>query len=61
MANNVYAKTAKVADAQAPSVATPAGPDSPLALLQAILKNPTALEHVRKYTTDDFMYVSLNY
>lgn len=61
MTYDVYANRAKVTDAQSPSVATPAGPDSPLALLQAVLKNPTDLEHVRKYTSDDFMYVSLNY
>lgn len=61
MTLDVYANTANVADAQAPSVATPAGPGSPLALLQAVLQNPTDLEHVRRLTTDDFMYVSLNY
>lgn len=61
MTRDVYGKTAKSADAQAPSVATPAGPDSPLGLLQAILEKPTDLEHVRRYTTGDFMYVSLNY
>lgn len=61
MKHDVYEKTAKIADAQAPSVATPARPDSPLALLQAVLENPNDLEHVRRYTTDDFMYVSLNY
>lgn len=61
MTRDVYAKRARIADAQPPSVATPAEPGSPLALLQAVLKNPTDLEHVRKYTSDDFMYVSLNY
>lgn len=61
MTHDVYAKTAKISDAPAPSVATPAGGDSPLALLRAVLENPTDLEHVRRYTTDDFMYVSLNY
>lgn len=61
MTRKVYERTAKIADAQAPSVATPARPDSPLALLQAVLENPTDLEHVRSYTTHDFMYVSLNY
>jgi uncharacterized protein len=61
MTRDVYRKTAKVSDAQAPTVATPRGPDSPLALLQAILAKPTDLGHVRKYTTDDFMYVSLNF
>jgi hypothetical protein len=61
MTHDVYANTARVADAQAPTMAAPAGPDSPLALLQAILENPTDLEHVRKYTSNDFMYVSLNY
>ncbi|MBD9481209.1 nuclear transport factor 2 family protein [Pseudoxanthomonas sp. PXM02] len=29
--------------------------------MRTVLENPTDLEHVRKYTTDDFMYVSLNY
>ncbi|HEB3530108.1 TPA: nuclear transport factor 2 family protein [Burkholderia cenocepacia] len=61
MANNVYTKTANVEDAQAPSVVTPTASDSPLALLQAVLRNPTDLKHVRQYTTDDFIYVSLNY
>ena len=59
--NDAYARTARVTDAQAPSTITPAAPDSPLALLQAVLKDPTNLEHVRQYTTDDFIYVSLNY
>jgi uncharacterized protein len=35
--------------------------DSPLAVLLAIIANPKDLAHVRSYTTDDFMYVSLNY
>jgi hypothetical protein len=61
MTHDIYQKTAKIADAQAPSVATPARPDSPLALVQAVLENPADLEHVRRYTTDDFIYVSLNY
>lgn len=61
MTHNVYAKTANVTDAQPPTVATPASRVSPLALLQAILENPGDLEHVRRYTSDDFMYVSLNY
>ena len=61
MTHDVYGKTAKIADAQAPSVAIPAGPDSPLALLQAVLENPGDLEHVLRHTTDDFIYVSLNY
>lgn len=58
---DVYKKTANVKDAQAPSVAKPAGATSPLALLKAVLKNPTDLEYVRQYTADDFIYVSLNY
>lgn len=61
MTDNVYAKTANVKDAQAPSVIIPAATDSPLALLQTVLQNPTDFEHVRKYTNDDFIYVSLNY
>lgn len=61
MTRDVYSKTANISEAPAPSVAIPAGPDSPLALLQAVLEKPTDLEHVRRYTTDDFMYVSLNY
>ena len=35
--------------------------DSPLALLQSILSNPTDLAFVKQYTTEDFTYVSLNY
>lgn len=58
---DVYKKTASVKDAQAPSVAKPAASNSPLALLQAVLQNPTDLEHVRQYTADNFIYVSLNY
>lgn len=57
----MYANKANIADVQPPSVATPASQDSPLALLQALMTNPTDLDHVRKYTTDDFIYVSLNY
>jgi hypothetical protein len=41
--------------------ATPASQDSPLALLQAILSNPTDLAIVKRYTAEDFTYVSLNY
>lgn len=40
---------------------TPASQDSPLALLQAILSNPTDLAFVKQYTSEDFTYVSLNY
>lgn len=39
----------------------PASEASPLAVMQAILSNPTDLDFVRQYTTDDFTYVSLNY
>lgn len=49
------------AQSKATSVADPASKDSPLAVLQTILSNPTDLDHVKKYTTDDFVYVSLNY
>jgi len=34
---------------------------TPLELVQALLKNPTNLEHVRSLTTDDVVYVSLNF
>lgn len=34
---------------------------SPLAVLQTILSDPTDLDFVKQYTTDDFTYVSLNY
>lgn len=61
MKHHVYANAANIADAQRPSVVEPAAPDSPLALLRAVLENPVDLEHVRRYTNDDFMYVSLNY
>lgn len=61
MKHDVYANTAKVTDAQSPSVTAPSGPDSPLSLLMTILENPSDLAHVRRYTSDDFMYVSLNY
>lgn len=61
MTSNVYANTANVEDARPASVVTPAASDSPLALLQAVLQNPTDLAHVRQYTSDDFIYVSLNY
>jgi ketosteroid isomerase-like protein len=43
------------------STADPASTASPLAVLQLILSNPTDLDFVRKFTTDDFIYVSLNY
>ena len=43
------------------SKADPASPTSPLAVLQSILSNPTDLEFVKQFTTDDFIYVSLNY
>jgi uncharacterized protein len=44
-----------------PSTAEPASTASPLAVLQTILSNPTDLDFVQQYTTDDFVYVSLNY
>lgn len=43
------------------SKAEPASDTSPLAVLQKILSNPTDLDFVKQYTTDDFVYVSLNY
>ena len=58
---NVYANTASIQNAPPPSVAKSAAADSPLALLMTVLKDPTNLAHVRQYTSDDFMYVSLNY
>ncbi|ANH70173.1 hypothetical protein ABE85_01910 [Mitsuaria sp. 7] len=32
-----------------------------MAVLQKVLSNPTDLEFVKQFTTDDFVYVSLNY
>jgi uncharacterized protein len=52
---------AGAAFAQDPSTAKPASEASPLAVLQTILSNPTDLDFVKQYTTDDFSYVSLNY
>lgn len=52
---------ASTAFAQAPSTAEPASQASPLAVLKTILSNPTDLDFVKQYTTDDFTYVSLNY
>jgi hypothetical protein len=52
---------AGAAFAQDPSTAEPASEASPLAVLQTILSNPTDLDFVKQYTTDDFTYVSLNY
>lgn len=49
------------AQAQAQSAVTPATKSSPLAVLKAILSNPTDLGYVKQYTTKDFTYVSLNY
>lgn len=43
------------------STTEPASEQSPLAVLQAILTNPTDLDFVKRYTTEDFIYVSLNY
>ncbi|MEQ8898617.1 MAG: nuclear transport factor 2 family protein [Roseovarius sp.] len=43
------------------SRAEPASEASPLAVLQTILTNPSDLDFVSQYTTDDFTYVSLNY
>jgi hypothetical protein len=43
------------------STAEPGSTASPLAVLQSILSNPTDLEFVKQFTTDDFTYVSLNY
>lgn len=43
------------------SVAQVATDASPLAVLQTILSNPTDLDFVKQYTTEDFTYVSLNY
>ncbi|SEB05160.1 nuclear transport factor 2 family protein [Rubrimonas cliftonensis] len=47
--------------AQDASTAEPASAESPLAVLQTILSNPTDLDFVKRYTTDEFTYVSLNY
>lgn len=49
------------ANAQAISTTKPSSDASPLAVLQMILSDPTNLEFVKRYTTDDFTYVSLNY
>jgi hypothetical protein len=47
--------------AQKSSAAEPASTASPLAVLRSILSNPTDLDFVKQFTTDDFIYVSLNY
>lgn len=47
--------------AQKASTAEPASTTSPLAVLRTILSNPTDLAFVKQFTTDDFIYVSLNY
>ncbi|MGK7753603.1 MULTISPECIES: hypothetical protein [unclassified Roseovarius] len=49
------------ANAQDFSTVAPASEASPLAVLQTILSNPSDLDFVKQYTTDDFTYVSLNY
>jgi hypothetical protein len=41
--------------------AKPVSTTSPLAVLQTILSDPTDLDFVRQYTTQDFRYVSLNF
>jgi ketosteroid isomerase-like protein len=38
-----------------------ASESSPLAVLQKVLSNPTDLNSVKQFTTQDFVYVSLNY
>ena len=43
------------------TTAEPVSTASPLAVLQSILSNPTDLDFVKQFTTDDFIYVSLNY
>ncbi|TCP30100.1 nuclear transport factor 2 family protein [Sphingomonas sp. BK235] len=43
------------------STAEPASEASSLSVLQSILANPTDLDFVKQFTTDDFVYVSLNY
>lgn len=43
------------------SKAEPASPTSLLGVLKSILSNPTDLDFVKQFTTDDFTYVSLNY
>ena len=43
------------------TTAEPSSTASPLATLLSILTNPTDLEFVKQFTTDDFVYVSLNY
>jgi hypothetical protein len=43
------------------STTEPASTASPLSALQSILSNPTDLDFVKRFTTDDFIYVSLNY
>jgi hypothetical protein len=34
---------------------------TPLELVQTLLSNPTDIEHVRRLTTEDVTYVSLNF
>ncbi|WP_198039039.1 nuclear transport factor 2 family protein [Skermanella stibiiresistens] len=43
------------------AVTSPASEESPLAVLQKILSNPTDLDFVKQLTTENFTYVSLNY
>jgi ketosteroid isomerase-like protein len=52
---------ASAAFAQDPSTIKPMSEASPLAVLHKILSNPSDLNFVKQYTTDDFTYVSLNY
>lgn len=61
VANEASISRAGDAIAQHPSTTEPASEASPLAVLRRILSNPTDLAFVRRYTTDDFTYVSLNY
>ncbi|MEJ1130160.1 hypothetical protein V9L20_21455 [Variovorax sp. CCNWLW225] len=53
--------TVGTTDAQVFSTTKPISNVSPLAVLQTILSSPTNLDFVKQYTTDDFIYVSLNY
>lgn len=43
------------------SKAEPGSAGSPLEILKLILSDPTELSFVQQFTTDDFVYVSLNY
>lgn len=60
-ATAAFVSLAAPALAQNTSTAVPLSQLSPLAVLQQILSNPTDLDFVKQYSTDDLTYVSLNF